>query len=350
MKTGYISDEFSTLGGLASVAYGDVDFFREVQNQIINSSPTKTFDSQAPSDIVRSFLPSEEFFLSEVINSLREYYSSNESFSDFIDSEIGPTWENYVSTYFLKELYQKIDDRSSYGATPGDFISDTYQSLFSGFNDISGLSGFSADRLYKNPVLSDDLNLIFNIASNNPKTKLSSPPPNSVIPLLNSIDFDLDYKSLPISSSYLLPQEYFSDIAYPGFKSVSSIPLSLKESVQNGYVGYPFNSTLEQIFNPAGAESLKNITTSVGEALSNSDIWNATSVLGQLENIPGLSQADRDIYEISLMGARINGLLEFDQSSQSNGDFFDVSLLPELQNSDKEGGIPFSSRNFSTAF
>ena len=350
LKTGYITDDFSTLGGLAAVAYGDVDSFREVQNQIISNSPTRGFDSQRPSDLFRSFLPSEDLFVSEILNSLRGEYGTNEGLSDYLDETLGADWEEMVYNSFLKEFYYQIDNEVKYGSALDDFLRKTLEQLFRGYGDIGSLTSKVVEDLSNNPTFSEDLEFVAKISSNNPRNKISSPPPNSTIPLTNSIDLDRDFRDLPFSTSYLLPQDYYSEVAYPGFSDITSIPLSLRDSVENGYVGYPSNLSLESIFNPIGAESLREISSSIGNILSGSDIWNTTSVLGQLEDIPGLSQADRDIYEISLMGARINGFLEFDPATQSNGDYFDTSLLPEILNSDKDNGVPLSSRKFSNTF
>jgi hypothetical protein len=350
LKTGYITDDFSTLGGLAAVAYGDVDSFREVQNQIISNSPTRGFDNQRPSDLFRSFLPSEDLFVSEILNSFKREQEENEEFSDYLDEALGANWEKEIERSFLNEFYYQVDNEVEYGNTLNVFLEKTLGQLFIGYHDLNSLASRAIDDLTNNPVFSEDLEFIAKISSNNPRNKISSPPPNSNVPLTNSIDLDKDFRDLPFSTSYLLPQDYYSEVAYPGFGDITSIPLSLRDSVENGYVGYPNNLSLESIFNPIGAESLREISSSIGNILSGSDIWNTTSVLGQLEDIPGLSQADKDIYEISLMGARINGFLEFDPATQSNGDYFDTSLLPEILNSDKDNGVPLSSRKFSNTF
>jgi hypothetical protein len=350
LKTGYITDDFSTLGGLAAVAYGDVDSFREVQNQVISDSPTRGFDSQRPSDLFRSFLPSEDLFLTEIINSLEGEYETNEEFSDYLDEAFGANWKEILSSFFLKEFYYQLDNESQYRGELDGFLQKTLEQLLGGYEDIGSLSSKIIKDLASNPALSDDLEFVTKISANNPRNKVSSPPPNSIVPLANSIDLDRDFRDLPFSTSYLLPQDYYTEVAYPGFGDLTSIPLSLRDSIENGYVGYPNNLSLESIFNPIGAESLREISSSIGNVLSGSDIWNTTSVLGQLDDIPGLSQADRDIYEISLMGARINGLLEYDPATQSNGDYFDTSLLPEILNADKDNGVPLSSRNFSNTF
>ncbi len=351
MKIGYITDDFSTLSGLASVAYGNTDLFREVQNQIINNSPTKTFDSQRPSDIFQSFLASKDYFFELITNSISNQYQENDLFADYIDEAFGADWLAKISGILSKEFFIEMDSNSQYGQDTKDFIFKAFNKLFLGYEDISSLVEEVTLSIISDPVLGPDISFITKIANNNPKNKISTPPSNTTIPLSQSIDLDKDYRGISFATGYISPQNYYSDIAYPGLEATSSTtPTTFKDSVLDGYVGYPTNISLESIFNPSGAESLRDISSAITSVLSGSDIWNSTSVLGDLANIPGLSQSDRDIYEISLIGPRINNLLTFDPATMSNGDYFDVSNLPKILNSDKEDGLPMSSRKFSNTF
>jgi len=332
------------------VAYGSVDSFREVQNQIINSSPTKVFDAQLPSDIFQSFLISEDYFNEVVMDSLLEEYLNNEEFADYIDEELGVNWVTKTKTSLLKDLYLEINSFSGYGNGLEGYLSNSLKYLFPGYTDIQDLSREIISSIMSDPALGDDIKLISSVVANNPHTKISTPPKNTTVPLLESIDLDKDFRGVSFVTGYLTPQDYFSEVAYPGFENTSSVPSTFKDSVLDGYVGYPSNISLETIFNPSGAESLRDIPTAIASVLSDSDIWNAASVLGQLSDIPGLDKGDTDIYEISLIGPRVNNLLTFDPATMSNGDYFDTSALPKILNVDKEDGVPMSSRNFSNTF
>lgn len=350
MKVGYITDDFSTLAGLASVAYGNVDSFREVQNQIINSSPTKVFDTQLPSDIFQSFLISEDHFSKVIMDSLLEEYSDNEEFADYTDEKLGPNWTTKIKNLVLKDLYSEINSLSEYGNRLEDYFLNSLGNLFPGYKNIQDLTNKIISSIVSNPALGDDIKLISSIVANNPHTKISSPPKNTVIALDENIDLDKDYRGTSFVSGYLTPQDYFSEIAYPGFNGALSVPTTFKDSIFDGYVGYPPNISLETIFNPLGAESIRDISGAITSVLNDSDIWNAASVLGQLGDIPGLDKGDRDVYEISLIGPRINNLLTFDPATMSNGDYFDTGSLPKILNADKEDGVPMSSRKFSNTF
>lgn len=350
MKVGYITDDFSTLAGLASVAYGNADSFREVQNQIITNSPSRVFDTQRPSDIFQSFLGSETYFLDVILNALESEYESDTEFADYVDEELGADWTDKIKTSFLRDLYLEMDSLSNYGNKLRDYLINSLRGLFPGYEKISKLGDNILSSIASNPTLGSDVDFIATVAGNNPHTKISTPPSNTTVPLLESVDLDRDYRGISFTTGYLTPQEYFSEIAYPGFESSNSTPTSFRDSILDGYVGYPSGISLESIFNPAGAESIRNIASAISSVLSDSDIWNAASVLGQLGDIPGLDQGERDIYEISLIGPRINNLLTFDPATMSNGDYFDTGSLPKILNADKEDGVPMSSRKFSNTF
>lgn len=351
MKTGYVTDDFSTLSGLASVAYGNADLFREVQNQIISNSPTRVFDSQRPSDILQSFLPSRDYFFELVKNFLSIQYQQDDILADYLDGTFGPDWITEIPKDLSKEIFLELDSGNQYGQTIEDYTYKAFERIFIGYQNISNLTNDLVSSINSDPIIGVDIPLVTKISANNPRNKISSPPSNTVIPLLQSIDLDKDYRGVSFATGYLSPQNYFSEIAYPGFESTSSItPVTFKDSVIDGYVGYPSNINLESIFNPAGAESLRDLGLKINSVLSGSDIWNASSILGDLTDIAGLAQSDRDIYEISLIGPRINNLLTFDPATMSNGDYFDTSNLPAILNSDKENGVPMSSRKFSNTF
>ena len=350
MKVGYITDDFSTLAGLASVAYGSADSFREVQNQIIANSPSRVFDTQRPSDIFQSFLGSETYFFNIIMNVLESEYASDSEFTDYIDEEFSADWVDKIRTSISRDLYLEMDSLSNYGNKLRDYLINSLRGLFPGYEKISELGDNILSSIGSDPALGDDVDLIAAIAGNNPHTKINTPPSNTTIPLLESVDLDKDYRGISFTTGYLTPQEYFSEIAYPGFEAFNSTPTTFKDSILDGYMGYPSGISLESIFNPAGAESIRNITSAISSVLSDSDIWNAASILGQLGDIPGLDQGERDIYEISLIGPRVNNFLTFDPATMSNGDYFDTSSLPKILNADKEDGVPMSSRKSSNTF
>jgi hypothetical protein len=364
LKTGFVTDSFSSLSGLAAVAYGDVDYFREVQNQIYESSVSRFLDPLRPSSTFSSFLPSEGYFLSVVMEALEIEYDKNGDFTDYVDVVLGPFWRDKVQENFVSDFYSQLDSPSEYGLTLSDYVARTLNSTL-----------FKDSALYKTTVLptvsfeaveaqvtevvvkavrddhvvGKDADFVVQLVSNNPQTKVSVPPPNVVVSLRNSVDLGQDYRGTEFVSSYLPPKDYYANVAYPGFVGSSSLPVNFKDSIVQGYVGYPSGTPLELVFNPVGAESVRNLDLATpASLLAPTDPFNAGSVLGDL---PSLSQSDRDIYEISLIGPRMNGFLSFNPSTMSNGDLIDASQVPQFEsdNADKDGGLNPASRNFSTA-
>jgi len=350
LKIGYITDDFSTLSGLASVAYGSADSFREVQNQVIGASPTRAFDVQRPSDIFQSFLGSETYFVNVVLDAIQTEYDLEEEFTDYIDEKLGADWLTKIRSLLLKDLFSEMDSLSGYGNKLKNYLVNTLGYLLPGYEEISQLGDKILLSITSDPALGKDIDFIASVVGNNPHTKLHTPPSNTTVALIDNIDLDKDFRGISFPTGYLTPQDYYSGVAYPGFENSSSVPTTFKDSVLDGYVGYPSGISLESVFNPAGAESIRDLASTFSSVLTDSDIWNAASVLGELENIPGLDKGDRDIYEISLIGPRINNFLTFDPATMSNGDYFDTGSLPKILNADKEDGVPMSSRNSSNTF
>jgi hypothetical protein len=277
-------------------------------------------------------------------------------------------------------MYSALDSPSNYGLTLSDYVALCVRSTIfyrvdgvQGVTDKASSSGFtvvyldSADEpptpqeLERNVVdgivsavkadaiIGRDAEFVIKLISNNPQTKISVPPPDAVIPLETSVDLGLDYRGTEFVSSYLPPKDYYSNVAYPGFIGSTSLPVNFRDSVIQGYVGYPSGLPLELVFNPVGSESIRNMDmNSPVSLLAPTDPFNAGSVLGDL---PSLSQSDRDIYNISLIGPTMNGYLSFDPGTMSNGDLINTSLIPKFEsdNADKDGGLNPASRNFSTA-
>lgn len=339
MKTGYITDDFSTLGGLASVAYGDPEYFREVQNQIYLSSPTRFLDVQRPSDVFECFLGSRATFSKMVLEALEAEYASNQQFTDYVDIRFGAEWRSKLLPAIEAKFFDSLDSVEKYGLTLSDYIGIVIKELLPE-TAISAISSVMEER----PGLGRDSKLIAKVVSNNPQTKLSVPPSGARVSLSNSVDLGYDYRGVEIVSGYITPQEYWNDVAYPGLTD-TSVPLGFKGSVSEGYVGYLSSNPLEGLYNPVGAQSISDApgaTTVPYSPLS-------SSVLSQFS---GDLLGDRDVFSISLMGEKLNGYTTFDPSVMSNGDLLDTSQVPTFEddNQDPQGGLNPTARNFTPAF
>lgn len=351
MKSTFITDKFTTLGGLGSVAYGDPEYFREVQNQIYYNSPTSFVDSQRPSDVFESLIQSKTDYTRNLLKVLEEEYAKNGEFTDYIDVQYGPSWKNRVVDLGFSLLQRQLDSQSSYEYNSRDYFSLSLSILFPNLDlkVLDDIIGKLISRLSATSNSSLDLQLALDTILNNPQTKISTPPPDSQILLEDDPGQDFDYRGVSISTGYSTVEDYWSNIPYPGFTDPNTIPSTLRESILNGYVGYLSNSPLEALFNSVGAGSISSLNLSSPEALNFSDPFSQGSILAQL---PKELQGDKGIYSISLIGEKLNGYSTFDPLTMSNGDGIDKSLIPDFegQNSDPDGGLPGLARTFSSPF
>lgn len=349
MKTTYITDNFSTLGGLGAVAYGDPEYFREVQNQVYAQSPSRFIDIQRPSDVFESLILNEESFKKVFLNTLEGEYSKDGTFTDYVDIELGPEWKQIILEQIYPAFQSAIDTNSSYGATLSDYFGLVIKKLLPQFSDQEALISIVTRDLRNNVFSSTGVDLGAQIISNNPQTKISTPPINSKIALETSVDLGLDYRGVPFNTGYSTIEDYWSDIPYPGVTSNNLIPATLRESLLNGYIGYSSQVPLENIYNPEGTNSISSFDLTSSDALNFSNPFGSGSILNQL---PEELQGDKDVYSISLIGETINGYTTFDPKTMSNGDSIDASLIPDFegQNADSDGGLPGLSRSFAFPF
>lgn len=345
LKTRYVTDSFSTLGGLASVAYGDPEYFREVQNQVYAQSPTRFLDMHRPSAVVADFFGSSERVVREIMTALESRYQTDSVFSDYIDIEFGADWRDVLEDRISVEFFLVVDAQESYNLTMSDYLGVTFSNVLPLFPDVRSLSAGVLERLQNLADVGEDVQLISRVASNNPQTKLSVPPLDSRVDLEGSVDLGSDYRGVEFTLGYITPQEYWKDVAYPGLTS-AVIPTALRDSINQGYVGYSSQTPLEALFNPVGAQSVSSTDLPV-ESTSPTN-----SPASYLSQFPEQLQADKDVYSISLMGETLNGYTTFDPATMSNGDLIDQSQVPQFEeeNADPLGGLTSSSRNFTTAF
>lgn len=338
MKTGYVTDSFSTLGGLASVAYGDPEYFREVQNQIYAQSPTRFLDSQRPSDVFSSFVWSRSRLSEILLDSLNLQYSTDSDFANYVDIKFGPAWREELIGSIDKAFFEILDSEERYGLSFRDYVGLAVSRLISD-PDVSERVALGAyQKATQDPLIGPDVSLMSRVVSNNPQTKLSIPPLNSRVDLSNTVDLGYDFRGVNIPTGYISPQDYWSDIAIPGL-TTSSLPPDIQDYISDGYVGYSSRTPLESLYNPVGA-------------LSVSDAPGTATPSFEYNQFSDELQGDKDVFSISLMGERLNGYTTFDPATMSNGDLMDTSQVPNFEedNKDPQGGLNSAARNFTPAF
>ena len=344
MRTSYVTDSFSTLGGLASVAYGDPEYFREVQNQIFAQSPTRFIDLQRPSDAFEGLVGSISGFIDLVMEVLEAEYKKSEGFTDYADVYLGPDWRVKIRSLFQEKFTLFLDSVSDYELTLSGYIGLVVNAIIPETVLAETLTTTITAGLVSDSIIGKDVAFFAKLVANNPQTKLSVPPPSTKVALNNSVDLGLDYRGVEIVSGYLSPQDYWGGIAYPGATATSSIPVNFRPSISQGYFGYLSSPLLENIYNPAGSISLR-------------DSENETYALPQfgssvINAFPRELQVDQEVYAISLIGEKLNGYTSFIPSQMSNGDLIDPALVTDFDraNSDSQGGLNPMARNFTPAF
>ena len=352
-KSNYATDAYSSLGGLAAVAYGSPDYFREVKNQIHMMSPTRGLDFNLPSSLFSGLYGQGDEVKSHISNALQYLYFEPGDFKDWVDvnkSNLGENnWYNSLSSKIESEFWNNLDSNSGYYKGLSDYIE---MSL-----DTPGLSippvlyplvtSAIAEELRSNVAVGENADEMISVVNNNSLTKLDKIPPDTVIPLEDSIQLGSDYNGVPFDVGYLTLKDYYNNIAYPKMTAdTNTLPTSLNESSQYGYVGYsPYS--VEELFNPAMATSLNEeegntINSTLPQALEEL----ASSAMSKMP------QDIKDIYNISLISLDLAGFTSFDPKTMSNGDMLDPASLPNYNgtNSDPEKGNLFTSRNKRTAF
>ena len=349
MKTTYVTDSSSSLSGLGSVAYGDPEYFREVQNQVWTSSPTRFIDLQRPSDIFESLIASESELLRGILEVLEEEYDKDGEFTDYIDITQGTDWREKLLKQFFLSLTRVLDSESSYTTLLSGYFSKAFESTLPGFSFSDEFMSKIIEWFETSQTFSVRPGLAGAMIANNPQTKISTPPVNSKVSLDNSVDLGLDYRRVEFTKGYSTLQDYWGNIPYPGMESPSILPSTLRDSVLQGLVGYISATPLETLYNPIAADSVGNLNLRSTEAINYADLFTSGSILGE---VPDFQRQDQGIYAISLIGETINGYTTYDPPTMSNGDAINRSLPPDYegQNADADGGRAGLSRTFTPAF
>lgn len=344
MRTGVVTDSFSTLSGTAATIYGNTDFFREVQNQVYKNSVTSFLDIHRPSSAFRD-LVEEEIFTSSMSNAFQSQYDKDSDLTDYIDiNNFNDEQKEQLLQNIIASVYSSMDSKSTYGNKLTDHV-------FSALRE--NLPRLSIEALEKTAIeicefiksdktIGKDIESYARFIDNNPQTKLSVPPPDDILILEDSVDLGSDYRGVKFTSGYLSPQQYYNDIPYPKYETAFNLPGSLSESLTQGYFGYPSITGLEGGFSPETSDTIANFPPKESQYLGKS----------LLSEIPNISDRDAAIYQISLIGNNLGRLTGVDFSVSSNGDLLDPKYFPtfEQDNADSDSGNPALARAFSPTF
>lgn len=285
----YLTDKFTSLGGLASVAYGSSAFFNTVADQIKRNSRTTSLDHQLPSNVLLDYVGSKQALVDMFNSALEEEYDFGEEFTDFIDIYTASlsSFSHKLVGFFL----EIVNEKSTYSETASslvEFSIDRSLRFFKKAEDLEidsmELSSKIVSKFQQIEYLGKDLEKVISLVINNPKTKVSAVVPDTIIPLTETSIQNKDERGVERNCGTISPQKYYNDIAF----NIEN--QSIMKSVIQGYVGYPLVSLLgESLLNP---DSYENLDLSK---------VNDNSVLNEAADVNGANQG---IYNISL--SRIN--------------------------------------------
>lgn len=286
-KSNFLTDRFSTIGGLAAVAYGSSVLFPTVANQIKQTSRTKALDAQIPSHALLDFVGTKNFILDIVKSVLDSKYGKEEALTDFIDIYAKSTLA--FSTLFVDVFVSNINTYSTYSVSPSQIIQDSLGKTSKRFDesgqfelDLQNITSEIIQKFIDFGYIGEDILSVIALLINNPNTKVTAAPPDSIVELDVQGVSTKDHRGVDRAYGTLSPGEYYSGVAYKPFGN------SIKQSVVEGYVGYPLVSLLgESLLNP---DSYDNLDLNFANS----------SVLGEIANDSNLSEEAQSIYNINL--------------------------------------------------
>jgi hypothetical protein len=267
-KNNFLTDKFSTTGSLAAVAYGSSELFYTVADQIRSNSVSKSLDAQLPSHLALDFVNTKKLLKNAIFSTLDRHYSESGVFTDFIDIFCKTDLNKYSSraTESLLSLLNRISD---YNSTLLSILEDCLEEAARLFGykseldlDFLSLAKDVAARFKTENYLTEDLDLILLIAANNPLTKVSSAPADTLVPLSEEGRLGKNYKGADINLGTTSFTEYYS-----GKSAYSSNIYSLQNVVAQGYVGYPLAALLGESL--LDNDSLEYYSVSIGVSSSN---------------------------------------------------------------------------------
>ena len=283
-KNNFLTDKFTTTGGVASVAYGSSSLFYSVCDQIKNNSVSKTLDQQLPSHLVLDFVGTKDILVSIFSTGLRVEYAKDEELTDFIDifSNGITEFSGIVCDIFLKNL-NKV---SNYSYEFSDIIEEALfetKSRYSSSSDIEinydqAVSQIITEFDSQGYVLEDLKNIVL-IALSNPRTKITYAPPDQIIRLSEQNSIGKDYRGVDRDLGTSSIANYYNNVGYnPSGGSIDS-------SVVLGYVGYPLAFLLgESLLEKDSFENyLTSSLTQVREVVSD-PIYNLNLATVNLNN------------------------------------------------------------------
>ena len=335
----YLTDPWSTISGLAAVAYGSPDRYPEVANQVRRKSVTGFLGPTPPGDVIGGRLD-----LSSFTNALTSEYDRGQDFTRFIDSQ-GQTL-SFWSEKLYHDVLQAYNEFSTYESS----LTDALEYVTGGLGVTLNVQRVKDD-LVKSVA---DLDLYSRLASNVTHNKLDKLPAGTRIQLDDSTSLDSDSSGIGFPTGYLTPRDYFNGVAYPGMGvDGTNLPDNIVKSLTEGYQGYATLQPLDDLLRPGLATlmSLADISDIRGTNRAIAGLG-TIGTLKDLSGIGSMSPADQIMYSVDLseIVVGMNGYTVYDPATDSNGDFIDIALAPDYSSENSDTGLPYSQRPRTSTF
>jgi len=283
-KNNFLTDKFTTTGGVASVAYGSSSLFYNVCDQIKNSSASKTLDQQLPSHLVLDFVGTKDILINIFYLGLQAEYTKEEELTDFIDIFANGIAEfsSIACSIFLKNL-NKV---SNYNYEFSDIIAEALFETKSRYSNNSDIE-INYDQIVSQIVTEfddqgyvlKDLKNIVLIALRNPRTKITYAPPDQVIQLSEQNSVGRDYRGVDRDLGTSSIANYYNNVGYnPSGGNIDS-------SVVLGYVGYPLAFLLgESLLEKDSFENYLTSSLTLAREVVSDPIYNLNLATVNLNN------------------------------------------------------------------
>tara|TARA_Y100000004_G_scaffold183715_1_gene231862 strand:- start:255 stop:1142 length:888 start_codon:yes stop_codon:yes gene_type:complete len=286
-KNNFLTDNLSTVGGLAAIAYGSSAYFQTVTDQVRQDSSTRELDYQLPSNALLDYTGTDKFVYDIFYAAVEEEYDSGTTLTDFVD--INTSGEKEFSEKLLEIFLYNINRLSDYQDNYSSLVDEAIEETIYYFNretdlevNIDSLAQKIHNGFLNSEYLGRDIAKVVTLLIRNPKTKIASAPPDSIVSLYASPRQDKDFRGVDMYCGYLTKSQYYGNTGYVLKDG------SIRKSVSEGYVGYP-------------------AVTLIGESLYNSDSSDNISLrdLSYSSESPfdsgvRFSETERRIYSINL--------------------------------------------------
>ena len=284
-KNNFLTDKFSTTGGLAAVAYGSSELFYTVADQIRAGSISSPLDDQLPSNLILDFVNTQSVIEEAMYRVLELEYAKMEEFADFIDIFCQENLNKYT-TLVCSALLALVNRVSDYNSSLESLLEESLEESAKRTRidpalklDYTGIAKSIIKEFASETYLIEDLNKVMAIAVNNPITKISAAPPDTLVPLNQQGRLGKTYRGVDINVGTTSVENY-----YNGISSYDITEGSIQSSVSQGYVGYPLAALLGESLLDKDSLEYYSVAAGAETSVSKDPLYNINLATINLSN------------------------------------------------------------------